>query len=89
MRAPCLFPLLLLSACAETAPPVPDLQSRQEAACAAAIAAHVGRPESQISARWLSEQDGKAQIETLDGGRRHICEVDASGRVLGYSHPDA
>lgn len=33
--------------------------------------------------------DTRQRIEAVDGNRRHLCEVDASSRVLGYSHPGA
>ncbi|KGJ04597.1 hypothetical protein IT41_09570 [Paracoccus halophilus] len=79
-----------LAAC--TAPvavaPGGDLRARQEAACRAAIAAHVSRPEDQVAPRWLSDTQGVATVQTMDGARRHLCRVDASARVLGYSHPD-
>ena len=78
--------LLALAACAAEAPP-DDLRARQTAACTTAIAAHIGRPESEVRARWLSETGGIAQVETLDSHRRHLCQVDAGARVLSYSHP--
>ena len=80
--------LLPLSACVAAGPSGPD-HAGQEAACAAVIAAHVRRPVAEVQPRWLSEANGIARVETLDGSRRHICEVDAAGRVLGYIHPDA
>ena len=83
--------LALLAACAappaSTDDPLDDLPARQTAACRSVIAAHTGRPEAEVSARFLSETGGIARIETLDGSRRHLCAVDAAGRVLSYSHP--
>ena len=84
-----LTPILLvpLAACVASEQPRADLRARQEAACAAVIAAHVGRPLGEVSSRWISEAGGVAQVEARDGNRLHICDVDTSGRVLGYSHP--
>jgi hypothetical protein len=84
-----LLPLLPLVACTEAERPVVDLPARQEAACKAVIAQHIGRPETEVSTRWLSEAAGVAQVEARDGDRLHICNVDASARVLGYIHPGA
>lgn len=93
MRSLLILPALaLLAGCAETggtpASP-PDLRARQETACTLAIAQHIRQPPAVVTSRWLSDQGGVARVEAVDGGRRHICDVDAGGRVLGYSHPDA
>lgn len=84
-----LLPLTLLplAACMQAAPPASPPLAAQEAACAAAIARHIGQPVAAVQPRWLSETGGIATVETLDNGRRHLCRVDATGRVLGYSHP--
>ena len=84
-----LLPLTLLplAACMEAAPPASPPHAAQEAACAAAVARHIGQPITAVQPRWLFEAGGIATVETLDGGRRHLCRVDAAGRVLGYSHP--
>ena len=89
-----ILPLLTLApllACAgpEVGAEAPgaDPRVRQEAACTAAIAAHVGRPAAEVTSRWLSATDGVASVEARDGNRRHLCTVDAAGRVIGYSHP--
>jgi hypothetical protein len=84
-----LILLAPLAACTAAPAPAPDLPARQEAACRSVIAAHVGRPESDVSTRWLSETGGIAEIEARDGDRLHICDVDAEARVLGYIHPGA
>ncbi|MFH5776802.1 hypothetical protein ACHFJ0_21365 [Paracoccus sp. NGMCC 1.201697] len=90
LRLPILCPVLLAAcAAAEKAPDGGDLHARQEATCTATIAAHVGRPQIEVTSHWLSETGGIAKVEAIDGSRRHLCDVDASGRVLGYSHPDA
>lgn len=84
---PILF-LAQLSACVEAESPA-ILRDRQEAACTAVIAAHVRRPASEVASRWLSETGGVAKVEAWDSDRRHICDVDSSAEVLGYSHPNA
>lgn len=88
----CLSLIVILAAC-DGAPgtgSAPDeaTRARQEAACTSAIAAHIGRPESEVEASWLSKTDRGSLVQTLDGNRRHLCEVTRSGQVLGYSHPD-
>ena len=85
--APLLLSLTPIAGCMQAAPPADDLHVRQEAACTATIAAHIARPASEVTSRWLSEADGVANVEARDGHRLHLCRVDASGRVLGYSHP--
>lgn len=85
-----LSALALLAGCAgQTAPAADDLRARQEAACTATIAAHIRQPAAAVASRWLSETGGVAKVEAVDGNRRHLCDVDGRGRVLGYSHPDA
>lgn len=87
-----LCALALLAGCAG-APPVDNLRAQQEAACSAAIAAHIGQPASAVESRWLSRTGGVARVEAIDTARQHrrqhLCDVDADGRVLGYSHPGA
>lgn len=89
-----LLPLVQLAACAAEpapvpAPTAPDLRARQEAACTATIAAHIRRPSAEVTSRWLSDAAGVATVEARDGNRLHLCQVDGSGRVLGYTHPGA
>ncbi|HHW35582.1 MAG TPA: hypothetical protein GXX24_15810 [Paracoccus solventivorans] len=86
-----LSALALLAGCVEqtAAPAADDLRARQEAACTATIAAHIRQPAAAVASRWLSETGGVAKVEAVDGNRRHLCDVDGRGRVLGYSHPDA
>lgn len=85
-----LLLLLPLAACAAESPaPVPDLRARQESACTTAIAGHIRRPPAEVTSRWLSEAEGTATVEARDGNRLHLCRVDGSGRVTGYSHPGA
>ncbi|MBV0892471.1 hypothetical protein KTN05_11475 [Paracoccus sp. Z118] len=82
-----LLPFALLVACAEPEPTVPDLRARQEAACTAVIAEHIDRPAAEVRSRWVAESGGVASVEAVDGDRRHLCDVDGSGRVLRYAHP--
>lgn len=92
MRPILLLSPLALVACVEVdanSGPDPATVALQEAACRTTIADHVRRPESEVAVRWLSQTDGIATVETLDGNRRHTCAVDATGRVLSYDHPDA
>jgi len=79
--------LALLAACDGALAPDPALRSRQEAACRAVIAAHIGRSPGEVVAEWVSETAGVAQVAARDGNRLHICKVDDAGRVLGYTHP--
>lgn len=83
-----LLAMMALAGCLDprTAPDA-DLRTRQQAACITTIAAHVKRPEADVTSRWLSETNGTAIVETIDSGRRHLCRVDASARVTSYSHP--
>lgn len=84
---PLFLALAPLAACTATDAVVDDRRATQEAACAAAIATHIARPVSEVTARRLSEAGGVAEVEAIDGDRLHICRVDGSGRVLGYTHP--
>jgi hypothetical protein len=88
---PLIAPLLIvfLASCAGPARQSTDLRTRQEAACTAVIAAHVRRLEAEVASHWRSEDGDIAKIEARDGDRVHICDVDASGQVLGYIHPGA
>ena len=87
-RAPFLLSVLTLAACMDpTAAPEAYLRMRQQAACASTIAAHINRSVTEVAPRWLSETNGIATVETMDGTRRHLCSVDGSARVTGYSHP--
>ncbi len=79
--------LIALAGCTGTATPDTALPARQEAICRDAIAAHIGRPAAEVTPRWLSRSGTIATIETIDGGRRHLCRVDDQGRLLGYTHP--
>ncbi|MBC9246390.1 hypothetical protein H4P12_06620 [Paracoccus sp. 11-3] len=85
-----LLPLVLLTACTQAAAPASsdvDIRSQQQAACTATVATHLNKSIVDITARWLSEADGIANVEAIDGDRRHLCNVDATGRVVSYSHP--
>lgn len=81
----------LLAACVPAGAPDQPAASRaaQEAACTQVIAAHIRRPPEDVTSRWLSVTDGIADVEAIDGTRRHVCKVDATGRVIDYLHPGA
>lgn len=84
------FSLLCLAGCGAGSgaePAISELRARQEAACVAAIAVHIRQPETVLTSRFLSETNGIAIVETLDNGRRHLCNVSADARVIEYSHP--
>lgn len=77
----------LASCAAPQVPPGPD-RGAQEAACTAAVAAHVGLPPEAVATRWRETgASGVAIFEIRDGGRMHTCEADAGGRVLRILHP--
>lgn len=88
-----LLPLaFILGACEEAASPAAsadERRSRQEAACTATIATHLNHSIIGITSRWLSETNGIASVEAIDGNRRHLCNVDMTGRVISYSHTPA
>lgn len=87
-RACAALACLALASCA--APPDAPAPGRaaQEAACRAAVAAHVGLPPEAVATAWLAAAPGGgAAFEAVDGGRRHTCETDAAGRVLRIDHP--
>ena len=84
---------LVLAGCAAEAPaPVEADRNLQEASCAAAVAAHVGKGPGAVAALWSGETPTGNGIVTVsdDGGagseRVHSCEVDAGGHVLAIRH---
>lgn len=83
------LPFVLLACGAPDSGADRQLVALQEASCTSAIADHVRRPEAQVATRWLSTTDGIATVEAIDDARRHLCLVDAQGRVIDYLHPDA
>lgn len=67
-----------------------DLRLRQERACAAATAEHIGRGMEAVTSTWRgSTEDGRATVDVRDGDRLHVCEIDASSRSLSLVHPGA
>ncbi len=82
-----------LAACA--AEEAPADRSAEVAACAAAVAAHVGKPVAAVSAAWTGATAAGggivtvADLEGAGGERVHTCEVDAAGNVLAIRHPGA
>ena len=64
-----------------------DLQERQERACAAATAEHIGREPESVTPTWRSTTGrDTAEVEVRDGDRLHVCEIDASARPLRLLH---
>jgi hypothetical protein len=85
----------LLAGCAAgEAPPAADHRA-EVAACAAAVAAHVGKGVEAVEASWTGTTEAGTGMVTVSdaqgsGGERvHTCEVDAAGRVLAIRHPGA
>jgi hypothetical protein len=86
--------LLLLAGCAEG--PAPDAGAGVAvAACAEAVAAHVGKDTSAVTATWSGVgPDGLGMVTVTDAAgagaeRLHTCTVDGSGRVREIRHPGA
>jgi hypothetical protein len=84
---------LALAGCAAGPAPVASLDpSAAAAACAAAIAAHVGKPVEAVSAVWDGPTPGGGGTVTVTdaaagtGERVHRCTVRADGSVAALSH---
>lgn len=81
---------LALAGCATPPPPASSDRSGQEAACAAAVAAHVGRPVAEVSAAWTElTAEGTAVVTVTDDARVHTCEVGDDLAVRRILHPGA
>jgi hypothetical protein len=86
---------VLLAACAAEVPAPPADHGRDERACAAAVAAHVGKPVKGVSARWSGTTPAGGNIVAVadaqgaGGERVHTCEIDAAGNLLAIRHPGA
>lgn len=81
-----------LAGCTATpkAQDVPVLRERQERACAAATADHIGRGLDAVSPTWKGvTEGGGAEVEVRDGDRLHVCEVDANAQPLRLLHLQA
>lgn len=71
------------------APPAEIDHAAQEAACAAAVAAHAGLGLEAVTPEWTGVTDtGTDIVFVRHGGTLHTCEVDAGGRVLELQHPE-
>jgi hypothetical protein len=85
---------VLLAACTAEAPAPAD-HGRDERACAAAVAAHVGKPVEAVSATWSGATAAGGGVVTVadaegaGGERVHTCEVDAAGNLIAIRHPGA
>lgn len=89
-----LFVMLGLAGCAAAPAPEAD-HGPAVAACAAAVAAHVGKPVDAVTATWTgASAEGTGVVTVTDaagtgGERLHTCEVDAAGTVRAIRHPGA
>ncbi|HET9069071.1 MAG TPA: hypothetical protein VFN28_10540 [Amaricoccus sp.] len=89
--------LLLLAGCAAApvSAPRPESHEAGVAACAAAVAAHVGKDVGAVQASWAGATEGGVGVVSVTdagsagGERLHTCEVDGAGRVLAIRHPGA
>lgn len=92
-----LFVMVALAGCASTPAAVPEADHGAAiAACAAAVAAHVGKPVEAVTAAWTGAPAGGLGVVGVTdvvsgaGGERfHTCEVDDAGRVQAIRHPGA
>lgn len=78
---------LILAAC--TAPPAPEVPSREALAqaCAAVVAKHVGKPVAMVETTFrTTDPSGLTVFAVRDGNRVHDCRIDAAGRVLRLDH---
>jgi hypothetical protein len=87
--------MLALAGCAaQTESAGPD-RSALVAACAAAVAEHVGKGTEQVEAAWAGTSPaglGLVRVSDAQGAgaeRVHSCEVDGAGGVLRIDHPGA
>jgi hypothetical protein len=87
--------LLMLAGCAPGPAPGPVSHEAEVAACAAVVAAHVGKGVEAVSAGWTGTTEAGTGIVTVSDAagagseRVHTCEVDGAGRVLAIRHPGA
>ena len=97
-RLPIVLALALAACAPDVRAPVKSAVDRSDhgaavAVCAAAVAAHVGKPADAVAASWVGQGgEGSGVVAVTDAGaagdeRRHLCEVDANGRVRAIRHP--
>jgi hypothetical protein len=91
-----ILAVLAVAGCAaETAGAPEAARQTQVAACASAVAAHVGKPTDGVAASWTGATEAGIAIVTVSdaeaGGaeRVHTCEIDAAGQVRAIRHPGA
>jgi hypothetical protein len=86
---------LALAGCAPAGTPEAANHGAEVEACAAAVAAHVGKGRDAVTARWAGTTAGGLGVVTVSdaqgaaGERVHDCEVDGAGRVLAIRHQGA
>jgi hypothetical protein len=87
--------MLALAGCAPQPETAEADRSGLVSACAAAVAAHVGKGTDAVTAEWTgTTPEGMGLVTVTDaqgaGGERvHTCQVDGTGRVLRIDHPGA
>jgi hypothetical protein len=93
--------MLVLAGCAAAPGAENQAASRAQdhaaavAACAGAVAAHVGKAVDAVAASWTGTTEagtgivGVSDTQGTGGERTHTCEVDGAGRVLAIRHPGA
>ena len=84
---------VVLAGCAAATPRRRGDHAAEVEACAAAVAAHVGKGAEAVAARWTGADRAGIGIVTVSDAqgagaeRVHTCEVDGAGRVLAIRHP--
>lgn len=93
MRVSGLAAIALLAGCAAGETPTAADHGAEVAACAATVAAHVGKGTDAVAATWTgTTATGTGMVTVTDAQgagseRLHTCEVDGAGRILAILHP--
>lgn len=84
--------LLAAAACSAAAPPDGPDPEAAKASCAAATAAHVGKPTDAVAAVWTGftpQDEGIVAVTDVGANaveRTHICTVRADGGLVSLAH---